>query len=838
MSKEIKILRLYMKSLPEALPYEQPEHKINNLLSFSLDRDAFWEFRGGRRNDRTFKIPTRGPAIEKLADILEYWLEKYPTALGLQKWIKDATASASAVILAHKQLLPISEVPSGQTVKPIGGKQATLTGGMVPSKKKPKKKASGTVADAEPSVKKPDAKSNVDTSDPSRDPANEDEDGRKGGRKMDPLLLEISKAWRTSTRSIEEKAKEDPGLLDRLTDKFGLTSKRPRDNPEPGSSAAADTPPLKRAKVSVATVTPKLLAQYQTEGRKILAQKVNNALVELADGGKLTKKKFISVHVTTVHRQSFCVDLDDVSRLSQTGEYFAELFTKRLSTITPYYHQHHPTDAPVATDLVDGPLGVLAAVDAMSHARLRMTPRPGSLGDSLYALVRPFSPLSSTSAVMDITPDHDTNSNTNPAHPPGNPKDFLVGPKTNVLPVHGWTNASVLFNHLEENVNKVMDKPSACQALTLQQPQVSSLAAVIIGRDRPADRAMGADAIADAIVNVGLATQAEFTVIPLTPNDGAPDAPILPHTNLILCNSSQLKDKIVADPTKVTNTLNCSTSLIFPQAIVHTRRMDETDGFTFYIFPVFPDPSWYIGTYVGLSDRLTCTEFISALFEKLITDREAIKLIQEHHDRVPEAHDIPFAVWMPTRRGSTAQRQNTVRLYMPPPSLQDDTIKAWKEHPMPPPPPPPSTAAAATLPSSPHARHSPASTRTSAARTRPWMIPLARPTTLVRPSRFLGPGLSWYTRCAVFGSLLPLCFHTRSRRPYLPIDTSPRSTTYACTPTSVYRSLAVPARLLRRVWFPPASPTSAPAPAARTCPSTPPHARTHAFPHLPPILVS
>jgi hypothetical protein len=123
MSKEIKTLRLYMKSLPEALPYEQPEHKINNLLSFTLDREwvqsigeeatvnrelesAFWEFTGGRRNDDgTFKIPTRGPVVEKLADILEYWLEKYPTALGLQKWIKDATASASAVILAHKQLV-------------------------------------------------------------------------------------------------------------------------------------------------------------------------------------------------------------------------------------------------------------------------------------------------------------------------------------------------------------------------------------------------------------------------------------------------------------------------------------------------------------------------------------------------------------------------------------------------------------------------------------------------------------------------------------------------------------------------------------------------------------
>lgn len=106
------------------------------------------------------------------------------------------------------------------------------------------------------------------------------------------------------------------------------------------------------------------------------------------------------------------------------------------------------------------------------------------------------------------------------------------------------------------------------------------MVAVILGRDRPADRAMAADAIADAIVGVGLAAQDEFTVIPATPKDGDSDAPILPHTTLILCNSSQLKDKIVADPTK---------------AIVHTRRKDESDGFTFYLLPVFPDPSWYIG---------------------------------------------------------------------------------------------------------------------------------------------------------------------------------------------------------------------------------------------------
>ncbi|KAJ6462066.1 hypothetical protein DFH09DRAFT_1382829 [Mycena vulgaris] len=53
------------------------------------------------------------------------------------------------------------------------------------------------------------------------------------------------------------------------------------------------------------------------------------------DGGKLSKKKFVSVHITNVHRQSFCVDLDDVSRVSQTGEYPAELLTKWIEKIGP-----------------------------------------------------------------------------------------------------------------------------------------------------------------------------------------------------------------------------------------------------------------------------------------------------------------------------------------------------------------------------------------------------------------------------------------------------------------------------------------------------------------------
>ncbi|KAJ7506327.1 hypothetical protein B0H11DRAFT_2272179 [Mycena galericulata] len=253
----------------------------------------------------------------------------------------------------------------------------------------------------------------------------------------------------------------------------------------------------------------------------------------------------------------------------------------------------------------------------------------------------------------------------NPMNPPRELKDYLVGPKTNILPAHGWTHASILFNHIDENVSKVMDKP------------LSSLVAVIIGRDRPSDRATAADAIADSIVKVGLASQDELIVIPATPKEGDPDTPILPHTNLILCTSSQLKDKITTEPNK---------------AIIHARRKDDSDGFTFYLLPALPDASWYIGSYVGLSDRLTRAEFIGALSKKLLADTDVLTLIQDHHDRVPDAQDIAFAirvlleyadvkpcqVWMPGRRGSSGQRQNAVRLYMPPPSFHEDVIKTWK----------------------------------------------------------------------------------------------------------------------------------------------------------------
>ena len=52
------------------------------------------------------------------------------------------------------------------------------------------------------------------------------------------------------------------------------------------------------------------------------------------DGGKLGKKKFFSVHATTVHHQSFCLELDDVEQLSQTSEYICDLLYKVSPSLT------------------------------------------------------------------------------------------------------------------------------------------------------------------------------------------------------------------------------------------------------------------------------------------------------------------------------------------------------------------------------------------------------------------------------------------------------------------------------------------------------------------------
>jgi hypothetical protein len=307
-------------------------------------------------------------------------------------------------------------------------------------------------ASERPTIKKPDTKVLADTADDAYETDEESDDGRRGGRKLFPLLLRITKpchdvrdrskklvrcvaskgcrstwGWpRDKTRilkhaaecgylaqmeggalvraAIEELGRKQPGLVDQLCKKMGVAGhKRPN---EDFSGTARDAPPLKRSKtepiIPKTTETDKdapsihpgnqSILKYRTEGKKVLEEKANKALIEFIiccgvpprilsakefkhfvnvlngnyilpsrtqfedslvpsyaaavkivqmeylktcrdlmltfDGGKLGKKKFFSVHATTVHRQSFCLELDDVSRLSQTGEYIFEVLKK------------------------------------------------------------------------------------------------------------------------------------------------------------------------------------------------------------------------------------------------------------------------------------------------------------------------------------------------------------------------------------------------------------------------------------------------------------------------------------------------------------------------------
>ncbi|KAJ7513225.1 ribonuclease H-like domain-containing protein [Mycena galericulata] len=480
-----RLLKLYMNNLPYELPYAATGSRINKLLDFSLDpawvseigeamtvnreiEAAMFDF-GARNDEGIFNITSRGPGIESLADILQEWLEKYPDALILKKWVDDATASAKAIILAYNEPLPSlpevpPEAPPAAAVPPkqnkkakAVGKQTTLTGGTVKEKKKKKKD------DVPPCGDKPDTKCLADTSDPDLGTASESEDERTGGRKLDPLLLKISKpyyrksdgkkavrclasagckttwSWpRAKGRilkhamgcahlatfdggtlveaSIAALAQKNPSLLENLNTKFGIQPKRSHDVMESESSPPTEAPPLKRSKTMASTSsgvstparaesdlrgsTQNHVTKYRTEGRKALEKKVNDALVEFFvccgvapriigreefkhlvntlsqgnynpvsrttfedalvpayaanvriamkeylctcffltisfDGGNLARKKFISITITTPHRQSFCVDLDDVSRVSQTGEYMAELLEKWILQIGP-----------------------------------------------------------------------------------------------------------------------------------------------------------------------------------------------------------------------------------------------------------------------------------------------------------------------------------------------------------------------------------------------------------------------------------------------------------------------------------------------------------------------
>ena len=123
----ISNLRVYLKGLPDTMPIAKGDAATSALLFFSIDDEwakeegeeatvnralecALFDF--GPLNDQgIFKITTRGGGLDKLPDVLEFWLEKLPNSLLLQNWLQNAVDSAfDAACLGDVDKEPVSEV--------------------------------------------------------------------------------------------------------------------------------------------------------------------------------------------------------------------------------------------------------------------------------------------------------------------------------------------------------------------------------------------------------------------------------------------------------------------------------------------------------------------------------------------------------------------------------------------------------------------------------------------------------------------------------------------------------------------------------------------------------
>ncbi|KAI9439376.1 hypothetical protein F5148DRAFT_1352747 [Russula earlei] len=173
------------------------------------------------RNDAgIFYITQRGKGIEELATVLEYWVTKLPGSTILQSWLKSSIDSAEKCILKYGGKLPDIQVdnapgPSRTAPQPknVFAKSKDLAQrgcqtldiqvddapGLSRTAPLPKNTTldGSAAATFHKSVrkdpKKPDTKALHDTEDSDYITDDESDNGRKGGKKILPLLLRISR---------------------------------------------------------------------------------------------------------------------------------------------------------------------------------------------------------------------------------------------------------------------------------------------------------------------------------------------------------------------------------------------------------------------------------------------------------------------------------------------------------------------------------------------------------------------------------------------------------------------------------------------------------------------
>ncbi|KAG1724896.1 uncharacterized protein EDB91DRAFT_1062575 [Suillus paluster] len=173
-----------------ALPTDIPIRKESKYKFSDFSPDAEWiaeigeaaainrelEVRLGSRVNG-LKLVERGLEMEAIVHVFETWTKKYPGDIILEKWVNDTLEAARGLILAAGKALPVpASKLSSMEKKPVKVNHTT----QIPEKCKHK-------------VQKLNTHILSTFNDDQYISAGEDEDNRKGGAKMHPLLRKVSK---------------------------------------------------------------------------------------------------------------------------------------------------------------------------------------------------------------------------------------------------------------------------------------------------------------------------------------------------------------------------------------------------------------------------------------------------------------------------------------------------------------------------------------------------------------------------------------------------------------------------------------------------------------------
>ncbi|KAJ7118706.1 hypothetical protein C8R46DRAFT_1238869 [Mycena filopes] len=203
----------------------------------------------------------------------------------------------------------------------------------------------------------------------------------------------------------------------------------------------------------------------------------------------------------------------------------------------------------------------------------------------------------------------------------------LDGATTYTPAARGWTKELIEMNHKDYVLKELADHPDDC------------IAAVILASDF-VDRARGATVIKDILMSDGIPDSDKVDILPPIPKEPVSGRPLgMPWTSVITNCSAAFKAAVYANP------------------VFHASH--QGIGYTFYCMPAQPQTPWIFVVFTGFTDAADDVEIKSALFAKLISDPDILKMVKEDHTNIPGEHKPELILAIALRFGSITKR--TVR---------------------------------------------------------------------------------------------------------------------------------------------------------------------------------